>query len=91
VKISEKKGRNARFAAFTDDAVSNYCGGACLEMSSTPVVGCAGNAGGVRKAGGLTKSKNSVISSAAASRAVSGARLKRVSISLRIDVSSRFV
>ena len=36
------------------------------------------------------KSKNSVMSSAAASRAVSGGRLNRVSISLRSEVVSRF-
>src|SRR6478735_9250568 len=64
----------------------SYCGGACLLMSSTPVVGCAGSGGGVRNAGGLTKSKNSVMSSAAASRAVRAGRLKRVSTSLRIEV-----
>jgi hypothetical protein len=40
---NEKKRPQREFAAFTDDAVSNYCGGACLVMSSTPVVGCAGN------------------------------------------------
>ena len=47
-------------------------------MSSNPVTGWAGKAGGVRNAGGFTKSKNSVMSSAAASRAVSGDKLKRV-------------
>src|SRR5450432_1236867 len=67
-----------------------YWGGASLLWSSSPFVGWAGNGGGVRKVGGLMKSKNSVISSAAASRAVSGGRPKRVSINLRRDVVSRF-
>jgi hypothetical protein len=86
----KQKGRNATIAAFTDYAACSYCGGACFVMSSRPV-GWAGRAGGVRNAGGFTKSKNSVMSSAAASRAVSGGRLKRVSTSLRIEISSRLV
>src|SRR5262245_17519798 len=59
-------------------------------MSHVPFVGCAGKTGGV-SSDGLVKSKNSVMSSAAASRRVSDGTLKLASMNLRIEVSSRFL
>src|SRR6266571_6744859 len=57
-------------------------------LSQTPLVSWAGKGGGVSSAG-LLKSKNSVMSSACASRCVSGGTELMLSISLRIEVSSR--
>ena len=54
----------------------------------TPLVGWSGSGGGVSQCGD-EKSKNSSMSSAVASRAVSGATLKRTSINFRIEVTSR--
>ena len=61
-----------------------------MVLSHTPVVGCDFMVGAVAK-WGAEKSKNSVISSAAPSRAVSAVNPKRTSISFKIEVKSRGV
>ena len=56
--------------------------GYCREKSHTPFMFCAGGMGGVAQ-GLAVKSKNSVMSGMAASRAVSVGRLQRASMNRR--------
>ena len=58
-----------------------------MVLSQTPVVGCAGSDGGVAKCAVL-KSKYSVMSDAAWSRAVRAVSPQRVSINFKIAVKS---
>src|SRR5581483_1896942 len=58
--------------------------------SQVPLLGWPASGGGVSQCG-EEKSKNSIIESAVASRAVSAGNLKRVSIMRRIDPKSRQV
>ena len=70
-------------------AKSPQCPGAFSRLKlHAPVVGWAGSGGGVSQWGDV-KSKNSVMLSAAASRAVRFGTLKRTSINRRIEVKSR--
>ncbi len=66
------------------------CGATSWVRSHRPVVGWSGSGGGVIQ-DGLLKSKNSVMSSAAASRAVRGCTPNRVSINFRIEMNVRGV
>src|SRR5207245_6503800 len=84
---AQQRGRDARVTAAGMAALRRaYLPGARSRVvSQVPFVGWAGSDGGVDQDCEL-KLKNSIMSSAAASRAVSGATLKRTSIRRRIEV-----
>jgi hypothetical protein len=88
VRAKDRKSKGAVFRPLNPNhkySSTHWPGAFSRFKSHAPLVGCVGRVGGVIH-GGAEKLKNSAMLSAPASRAVSGGRLNRASMSFRIAV-----